>query len=258
MEMKRHLKRNLAPLYRLHVRAIDRRRIANELNRIADECGPVQSNRTGSSLSAFYNWAIRAGIVENNPASHRNDNEEHARERVLSDAEIRTLWRGLGTDDFGVIAKLLLLTGQRRDEIGSLRRLEIDLEKSEIRLPPSRTKNKRPHTVPLSKPALEIIQARPQTGEYIFGLKHGFRGWSASRKRVDSLLTEHWTLHDLRRTAATKLGELGVQPHIIECILNHANGFRAGTAGIYNRNSYLPEMRQALDVWAKHVMELVS
>ena len=130
------------------------------------------------------------------------------------------------------------------------------------RIPASRTKNGRGHDVPLSDPVLAIINSiSPREGRHlIFGDGSGpFSGWSKSKERLDqrSGVTD-WRLHDLRRTVVTGMAELGVQPHVIEAIVNHVSGHKAGVAGIYNRATYAPEKRAALDRWAKHVDEIIA
>ena len=69
---------------------------------------------------------------------------------------------------------------------------------------------------------------------------------------------EHWTIHDLRRTVATGMAELGVQPHIIEALLNHVSGHKGGVAGIYNRATYDKEKREALNLWGEHVLSVIE
>jgi integrase len=164
---------------------------------------------------------------------------------------------------------LLILTGQRREEIGALRRRAVDLEKLVITLPSERTKNSRPHEVPLSKPALTILKLHPpRVGrDFMFGDgprngngRHGgFQGWSKSKAALDKQAAiGSWRLHDVRRTVATRMAELGVQPHVIEAVLNHVSGHKAGVAGVYNRSSYAAEKRAALELWAKHVQLLID
>src|SRR5262249_34361895 len=151
---------------------------------------------------------------------------------------------------FADIVRLLLLTGQRREEVGSLRWSEI--ERGLIVLPPERTKNSRQHEVPLSRQVKAIIERQPKRKgrDFIFGIGElGFSGWSDCKARLDQALLAarrkanrkakaNWRLHDLRRTCATGMAELGVQPHIIEAVLNHQSGHKAGIAGIYNRAKY--------------------
>src|SRR5262249_52908513 len=159
-----------------------------------------------------------------------------------TDKELATLWNSLPDNDYGRIVRLLILTGCRRDEIGSLRWSEIDRDARLIALPGERTKNGRIHDVPLSKAALEIIDATPRRvdRDFVFGEgKGGFSGWSKAKAALDTQLNlKPWRLHDLRRTASTRMADAGVQPHIIEAVLNHISGHKAGVAGVYNRSTY--------------------
>src|SRR5262249_8576853 len=157
-EIRRHLERNLQPLHRLHVKSLDRRRIADELVRLTAENGAVQSNRTRASLSAFLNWCIGEGYVDVNVAAQTNNHEEVAGIRVWSDTELAKVWNALPEQgDYRDIIRLLILTGQRLREIANLSWSEVDHGAAIITLPPSRTKNHREHVVPLSAPALEIL-----------------------------------------------------------------------------------------------------
>jgi integrase len=208
--------------------------------------------------------------LETNPVAGSAKADEGApRERVLTDPELREIWGALGSGQFGEIVRLLLLTGQRREEIGGLRWSEVDFDRRLIVLSPARTKNKRLHELPLAPEALRILKAQPRRKgrDLIFGISgaSGFSGWADCKARLDTAILERrkgkaagkalpsWRLHDLRRTAATGMAELGVLPHIIEAVLNHVSGHRAGVAGVYNRARYEGEMRAALDLWAEHV-----
>jgi integrase len=270
-QVERHM-RHAKPLHRLQLAAIDRRTVASLISALKDSSGAVTANRVGSTLSYFFTWAMGQGIVENNPLIGVSKFEEKARERVLSDAELRLIWNHAGDDHYGSIVKLLMLTAQRADEIASLRWSEIGDDA--ITLPSARTKNGRQHVVPLSGPALAIVQAQPRRAsddgslrDLVFGLGHrGFSGWSRCKERLDERITKdrkgkplpHWTTHDLRRTAATSMANLGVQPHIIEAVLNHVSGHKSGVAGIYNRSTYEPEKRDALVRLAGHLMTVVE
>src|SRR5262249_13706435 len=146
---------------------------------------------------------------------------------------------------------------QRRNEIGRLTWSEVDLGRKLIALAPERTKNSRSHGVPLSSQASAILERQPRRTEFVFS-KRGFINWSDVKTRLDQRAgIAPWRLHDLSRTCATQLGELGVQPHHIEAILNHYSGHRAGVAGVYQRAKYEPEMRAALQKWADHLEALI-
>ena len=186
--------------------------------------------------------------------------------------ELRLIWKSLEDDHYGAIIKLLMLTGQRANEIAGLQWSEM--RDQAFLLPADRTKNKREHLVPLSGPALEIISAQPrrrtaedEPRDLIFGYAKGpFSGWSGCKETLDERMKKanggkeipHWVAHDLRRSFATHSAEIGIQPHIIEAVLNHISGHRAGVAGIYNRATYEPEKRTALDRWAEHLMAVVA
>jgi integrase len=206
------------------------------------------------------------GLVDANPVMGTERNKEYSRERVLAAAELRTIWNALEDDHYGAIVKLLALTAQRAGEIGGLCWSEIG-DKA-ITLSGERTKNKRAHVIPLSETARAIIAKQPHRADrdLIFGIGDGpFAGWSGCKAKLDARIKKatgkalpHWTPHDLRRTAATQMAGLGVQPHIIEAVLNHVGGHKGGVAGIYNRSTYEPEKRTALDLWANHLAAIVA
>jgi integrase len=261
-EIRRHLERNLAPLHRLHIKKIDRRRVADELARLTIESGATQSNRTRASLSKFLNWCIGEGYADMNVALQTNKNEEVARDRVLDDSELKTVWNVLPSgDDYGDIIRLLFLTGCRLREISELRWSEVD-DKETITLPPSRTKNHRQHIVPLSAPALAILKGRERGDrDLVFGRgTKGFGGWTKSKARLDekAKLSRPWIHHDVRRSVATGLARLEVLPHVVEAVLGHVSGFRAGVASVYNLHAYETEKRQALALWGRHITALVD
>jgi integrase len=215
-----------------------------------------------ASLSAFFAWCMGEGLVEANPVIGTNVAPEPARERVLSMSELAAVWKACGDDSYGAIARLLILTGQRREEIGGPRRDEI--RDDMIVLPGERTKNKRSHVIPLSSLAQDVLRPHQGIGPFVFGDEKTFGSWSYGRTRVDAALAAAgvklapWVLHDLRRSVATHMAEIGIQPHIIESVLNHTGGHKAGVAGIYNRATYDREKRQALDLWADHVFAAVE
>jgi integrase len=266
-EVRRHLLVYAKPLHDLPVASMSQRNVAILLDAIAKNSGDVTANRLRASLETFVAWVIRQGIrlPEGNVVSYTGKRKETTRERVLSDAELKAVWDALDDTDHSAILKLLLLTGQRAAEIGSLRWDEVKDDR--IELPGQRTKNKRPHTVPLSDPAKAILDRFRKVGRvHVFGRDDaaGFRGWGVSKQRLDERTAKAgaplaaWVVHDLRRTAATRMAELGVQPHIVEAVLNHVSGHKSGVAGIYNRATYDREKRAALNLWAEHVLAVVE
>jgi integrase len=270
-EVERHLLNHAKPLHRLRLGEIDRRTIAALLAEI-EEGGPYARNRVRSSLSAFFAWAVREGFIEINPVVGTGKADENGgRERVLTESELCEVWAALGQSQFGDIVRLLVLTGQRRQEISALRWSEVDFDRGLFCFPPARTKNKRLHELPLSAQARAIVERQPRrTGrDFIFGLGKGaFSGWSECKKKLDKVILAKrgrkakplpdWRLHDIRRTAATGMAELGVHPWIIEAVLNHVSGHKAGVAGIYNRARYEGEMREALTKWAAFVESITT
>jgi integrase len=272
VEVERALETHAKRLHGLQMATIDRRTVAALLTEVASASGPTEANHVRASLSAFFAWAMRDGLVDANPVIGTNKAaEKGSRDRVLDEQELRSIWNALADDDYGVAVKLLALTGQRREEIGGLRRSEINLDKALISLPAERTKNGKPHDIPLSPSALAILKGwlsrRPDSSEFIFGRgsKGGYQGWSTSKMRLDRQLraaetpVQSWTLHDLRRTFSTVAhDELGIAPHVVEAVLNHVSGHRAGVAGTYNRPLYAKEKATALARWAEHLDSAVN
>jgi integrase len=275
VENERHLLVGAKALHALAVEAIDRRTIAIRLAEIAETSGPTAANRTRASLSAFFSWLRREGLTEAaNPVLDTNKAAEAgARERTLKDGELAKIWHVAGDNQYGTIIKLLILTGARRDEIAGLRWPEVDLDGALISLPPERTKSRRVHEIPLTAPALKILEAQPRRfqsdsspRDLVFGYgEGGFQLWGKSKLELDARIAagdgviQPWTLHDFRRTLSTRMHEtLGVQPHIVEAVLGHVSGYQGGVAGVYNRASYEREKRQALTRWAEHVLAVVE
>jgi integrase len=262
-ECVRHLDRYWKPFHGMAIASIDRAAVAARLRIIAKDSGAVTADRARSTLSAMFTWAIGEGLCELNPVSGTNKaHDDKPRERVLSDAELAAIWKAAPESDYGHIVRLLMLTAQRREEIGSLSWSEIDREAALITLSGERTKNHRPHEVPLSTMALAVLDAIMERDgrALVFGSgQGGYAGWSNSKAALDeSAKVTDWTLHDLRRTAATRMADLGVAPHVIEAILNHISGHKAGVAGIYNRSTYSAEKRAALELWAGHLQTVIA
>jgi integrase len=237
----------------------------------------VQANRTLTRLRTLFRWAADMDLIESDPtAGVRHRIKEKPRDRALDDDEIKLFW---GAADklgwpFGPLFKLLLLTAQRRDEVGGMRWSELDLDKAAWTIPRERAKSDRAHVVHLSAPALEIIEALPRTGDLVFSTtgQTPVSGYSRPKTKIDEKMTAQrrkergdreaeiapWILHDLRRTATTGMAGLGIAPHVVDKILNHSAGTIRGVAAVYNRHQYLDERKTALDTWARHVTGLVS
>jgi integrase len=265
----RYLTTYWKPLRSSPIESITRRTIAARLNQIVTEHGATAAARARQSLSAFFSWAIREGMVESNPVIGTNDPSSHidARDRVLTEAELRVIWLACAENDFGRIIRLLMLTAARRDEIGGLQWSELNLDRGLLNIPGSRTKNHHALNLTLPAPAVSILRAAPRREgrDYIFGERGGaFCAWSYATLTLNARIAEQrgpiaaWRIHDIRRTVATGMAELGIPPHIIEAILNHRGGHKAGVAGIYNRATYDAEVKRALAVWADHLSGIVE
>ena len=267
VEIKRYLTdaRYFGPLHKLPLDQIVLRDVAAAVVRIQRESGAPTAARARGALVTFFSWAMRMGLAHSNPCIGSVNPQTKARERVLHDDELVRIWRACGDDDHGRIVRLLILLGARRQEIGGIAWPELDLESPQPSwtLPKERSKNGRAHTLPLLPMALSIIQSVPRmvSRDLLFGTRaaEGFSSWPQGKRALDQRCgVEDWTIHDLRRSTATGLADLGVAPHVIEHILNHQSGHRSGVAGIYNRSSYEREVRNALAMWSDHVHSLVE
>lgn len=241
------------PIYDLR-----RRHIAAMLDAIEEQNGPVQASRVVAYITKCFNWWATRDDEFVSPMIRgmaRSRAAERARDRILSDAEIRALWPALdGT--FGAFVKVLLLTGQRRGEVAGMRRAEIDAE-GVWTIPAARYKTKRAHTVPLSTAALAVIDAQPN-GDVVFASAVGtpLTAHDTPKKRLDRMSgTSGWTLHDLRRTAKTLMQRAGVRPDISERVLGHVQGAIEAT---YDRHSYMDEKREALEKLASLVGRILD
>jgi integrase len=281
-QVETHLTKHWSRFDRVPVHEITKRDIAIRLGEIAEgtptekKRGPIAANRARASLSSFFSWAMAEGIVDANPVIATNrQGAEQTRDRVLTDAELVAIWNASNGDDYGAIIRLLILTGQRRDEVGAIARAELDLPGRKWTIPAARTKNGRTHEIALSDPALSILKAATtregrEDRDAIFGdgaAGNGFSGWSKAKAALDKRIigeakqkkkSAAWRLHDIRRTVATRMIDLGVPSDHVEAVLNHVSGHRSGVAGVYNRALYTAEKRAALDRWASHVSALLA
>jgi integrase len=295
METMRIVERDAKPAWGSRsVRSIARRDVIELLDGIVDRGAPIQANRTLAAVRRLFNWAAERELVETNPAAGLTmPSAENARDRALSDDEIRLFWRASEAVGwpFGPMFRLLLLTGQRREETAAMEWSELNLTKRVWTIPRQKAKNERAHEVHLSDLALEVIgtlpriavpvdeegKARSEHG-YVF-TTNGLRpvsGFSRAKGRLGALMLEarrreqvqagddldqaligEWTLHDLRRTAATGMARLNIAPHVVDRILNHVSGTIRGVAAVYNRHAYMEERKAALEAWGRYVENLV-
>ena len=268
LEVNRHLVTHSKPLHALPVDTVDHRIIAGRLAAIEKSSGAVAANRVRATMSAMFTWGMREGLVRANPVMLTNKRQEKSRDRVLTDNELRLIWKALGDSQYGAVVRLLMLTAQRAGEIAGLRWDEVDFERNVISLPGRRTKNGRPHEIPMAATTRALLEAQPRIDgrDFVFGKGSGpFSGFSRCKNALDAEITKlnhgkaltPWVLHDVRRSAATRMADIGVAPHIIEAVLNHVSGHQGGVAGIYNRATYAAEKAQALAIWDEHVAAIV-
>jgi integrase len=255
------------PIHSIPIDTVARRDIARCLAKIQQNAGATTAVRSKAAVSALYTWCLRMGLVEANPVIGAGDvANPKPRSRVLSDAELAAVWRAAGDDELGRIVRLLVLTGCRRQEIGGMRWSELDREAGTWTLPAERAKNERSLTLPLAPAVWEIVDKVPHMAgrDHLFGTRSpdGYVAWHAGKTALDARVGDavavKWNLHDLRRSTATGMANIGIQPHLIETILNHASGHKAGVAGVYNRSVYENEVRAALARWADHVIALAE
>ncbi len=242
------------------------------LDAVKAKSGPIAANRLRAEARACLGWAVKRGSLAANPweATPRPLARETARERVLSDAELGTLYTAAGAlaEPWGVLVRLLILTGQRRGEVAGMAWAEVNLEAGEWSLPGARTKNGQPHVVPLTAEAVALLRTvkRRKGAELVFEgpRKTAVSGFGKVKARLDAALRcaaadnglkpSPWVLHDLRRTLATGLQRLGVRLEVTESVLNHVSGSRSGIVGVYQRHGWEREKAAALQAWAAHVI----
>ena len=280
-EVERSLTRELAPWRGRPIESITRADVLELLDAIVDRGSPAMANLLLRHLKHFLGWCLERGLIEVSPAAAiRAPAEMRSRDRVLTEVELAAVWTACDTLGwpFGPLVRLLILTGQRRNEVAGMRWCDIDLQQRVWTLPRELTKSDRAHVVPLSDPAVEIIATLPRLGELVFpasraGSSNAVSGFSRAKARLDAEMlrllrkdaSEHgqhaagielkpWRLHDLRRTAASGMAKLGAPPHVIGHALNHAPAASLGQLGaIYVRHDYAPETRQVLAAWAGEV-----
>jgi integrase len=224
---------------------------------------PSECSHTFAMARTFFRWAVRRKYTDRSPMDGMEKPSKYRpRDRVLTDDELKLVWHAANDYGypFGSIVQLLILTGQRRSEIGKLKWSYI--KSNAVTLPPEIVKNNREHTFPLGPDAAALIQRTPVLGDYLFLARRKetpFRGWQSCKLALDKeAKIAPWTLHDLRRTFATNLAALGVPPHIVERLLNHASGTISGVAAIYNRYAFEKECREAVERWEQRLTTMLQ
>lgn len=251
---------------KVKVRDLKRRDVIALIDKIAERT-PVRANRVLAVIRKMFNWAVERDVLEHSPcAGVKPPGAEQSRERVLTDAELKAFWNGLAESELDELdqaaLKLQLLTGARIGEVVGASWSEIDLKKGEWLIPGKRSKNKRESLVPLSSAAMDVLSELLHESEYVFPRASGGTGHTRIdvithnlRMALPAFEVERFTSHDLRRTAATRLAELGTPRVVIDAILNHVD---RSVSAIYDRHNYANEKRAALEAWARKLEQIVS
>ncbi len=240
---------------------IKRSDVVRILDDIIGDGTPYRANRSLAAIKKLFSWALNRGMIEVHPLAGLSlPHPEMARDRVLSDDELAALMATAEDEGypFGHMFQVLAFTGQRRGEVSGMRWSEIDLDRAMWTIPVERSKNKHSHDVPLAPQVVDILRSMPRfVGSDLVFTTTGVTpvsGFGKVKKRIDEAMgADDWRVHDLRRTAASGMARLSVQPHVVEKILNHRTGVISGVAAVYNRYGYETEKREALERWAAHI-----
>lgn len=265
-EVQRQFEINILPLIGAKpVHVVSGDDILKITGAVMDAGKAIMANRIHATLRRFFKWAIESRIIKESPCNGlKMPSEERSRDRVLSWDEVAALWDATSRtgQPYGPLVRLLLLSGQRRDEVTGLRDGELDKQRTTWIIPAERAKNGKEHEVPLTRAMLaELDSVKRIAGSKWLFTTNGetrFNSYSKSKARLDTQVgfAESWRLHDIRRTVATGLAELRTPVHVIESILNHKSGQVSGIAAVYNRHDYYEEKAQALVAWNRF-LELI-
>ena len=227
---------------------------------------PSEKNHAIAAAKVFFTWCVKHRYLTDNPTLGMSLTSRPSRARVLSDDEIKSVWEASNDlelpQSFRTIVKLLICTGQRRGEITGLRPEYFSQSECTITLPASLTKNGREHMFPVGSLASSLLTScRLESGLYFpaRGKNSPFNGWSKTKVLLDEISgVSGWTLHDLRRTFATRLAEVGTPIHVVEKLLNHVSGTTGGLVGVYQRHQYWPEQVAAAAAWDSRLQQLLK
>lgn len=261
------------------VRSITRRDVVALMDGVSRR-SPSSARALYAQLRRMFGWCVERALIDQSPCMGlRGPAPIPSRNRWLRDEEVRLLWRALELNGGPLepLFKLLLLTGQRREEVTGMRWVEIDLERAEWVIPAERSKNAAEHAVDLTPPVLAILRAQPRRHALVFTttgstpLSNHAKYRQRLLQRMQALRAEEaaargeppvkivdWTVHDLRRTAATGMAARGTPPHVIEAVLNHRSGSRGGLVAVYQHYDHRSERKRALKKWSDHVARLTG
>lgn len=246
---------------KVEIVSIKRRDVMALLDGMRDE--PAKANKAKARLNHFFGWAVEREIIESSPCANiRQPNKPNSRDRVLTDDELRRIWKASDAAGypFGPMVKLLILTIARRTEVAAMTWEELSGQENLWRLPEERSKNGIAHEVHLAPAALDVLASVPRVGDFIFSTRDNrpVSGFAKMKARLDSLMGDGvpaWTLHDLRRTGATLLQRLGFSKEVIDACQNHKLG---GVSSIYQRYAFQTEKTKAFEALAHEVERIVS
>jgi len=264
-EVRRILTKQFASLHRHQLPDIATQDLTRITDRMMNDGRPSAANHAHMAVRNFLGWCARRQLLQHSPLEGlERPAGTPSRDRVLSDDELCAVWIATNAikGHYAIIIKLLILTGQRRSEISNLRADYI--AGNSICLPNTMTKNKRAHAFPIGALSEGILTSNTTIGATVLFPARGkpdqpFNGWSKAKKQLDQQAKiAAWTLHDLRRTFATGLQKLGVRIEVIEALLNHVSGTRAGIVGTYQRHRYEEEMRAAVELWENHLNTILA
>ncbi len=246
--------------YRKNIDEITRQDIMSVIRNLS--ATPSEGQHAYVAIRTMMNWCVRHGFIDASPApsiSHKSE----PRNRILSDGELIAVYQRAVEFGYpyGIIVQLLILTGQRRGEIAGLRRSWI--EEDTIVFPQGFTKNKREHRIPIDGLVKDILKLLPEGPDLLFPSRisdeNHFNGWGKAKLAFDKEIDViDYTLHDLRRTYSSNMARLGVPIHVTEKLLNHVSGTVSGIAAVYNRHTYIDEMREAVTKFERFLAELAK
>jgi integrase len=227
-----------------------------------------------SAVRPFFKWCVAEGLISVSPLATYADPPKAVprRKRTLTADEIKALWAATEADGvWNRYFRLLLLTAQRREEVAAMDRRELDLSAATWTIPGSRTKNGEDHIVHLSPLALAELARCTAEGSYVFPASRKFAsdtplkkptisGFSKAKAALDKRLAgvAEWNVHDLRRTAATWMGESGIATSVIERVLNHISGTQGGLIGTYQHQKQLEQRKLAINSWCQYISDLAA
>jgi integrase len=246
------------------VHAIGKRDIVELASEIAQRGTPMAANTLLKVIKTFLNWCVGRAVIDASPAEGVPlPGKEIARDRVLTNNELVSVIRAARQigGAYGGIVEMLVLTGQRREEVAQMVGDEIDFNSRTWTLPGSRTKNGKPHIVHLSEACIKLIKRASRSGSYVFSISGArpFQNFTNAKRVLDELSgVTGWRLHDLRRTCVSGMARLGVPPHVADKILNHQSGTISGVAAVYQRHDFLAERKLALERWGQYIETLVG